>query len=99
MRAASASFVMLIFIAGCSDSSSKPPRKSGTVLPGTKDKDGGTAEPAPTKSDDKAVHLLEEAIKLHGGMDALGKLASIERSVKGTHAVERREVEFNADSL
>jgi hypothetical protein len=98
MRAALFAFVALGLMMGCSDSSApKPPPKLSSVLPGSKDKDGKDG-PTPTKSDDKAVQFLEDAIKVHGGMDALGKLASIERNVKGTFAAERRNLDFTADA-
>jgi hypothetical protein len=94
-------FLVLALIIGCSESTPPGPGTSKTskVAPAvSKDKDSKN-EPAPTKSDEKAVALVEEAIKAHGGMDALGKLAAIERNVKGTYLAEKRELNFTAESM
>lgn len=87
-------------VLGCS-SDPPPPGSSKTskVLPGVKDKDAGTSDPVPTKSDEKAIAVVEAAIKAHGGMDALAKLSAIDRSVKGSFRGPSQEVDFTAETL
>jgi hypothetical protein len=100
MRAVAIPLLMLTFIAGCTSDPTPPQGGSGSkVVAVTKDSStAAKSEPAPTVSDEKAVAVIDAAIKAHGGAEALAKAAVMERSVKGTRVLPGvKDLPFSAE--
>jgi hypothetical protein len=57
-----------------------------------------TAASARADDRDKALEVIEAAIKAQGGSDALGKVATQQRSVKGTQFLFGKEHPFTSDA-